>query len=213
MLALTLPTQMMRPCGGLYPIDPTLDDEEADDGSSGWDADLTPVVPSCFDSTSGPLGVGPMRRKRMWSGPVAGVAVPRPRPASMVFGAHDTAGLDDDDTLLDGSYQGTDDALEDDESEGDNSSDDAYPAALPVRRMPQITSPAIAIPRGDAGRLSAGVSPLVSGGGWPDVADDGDEAMEGGEAFVPPHLLSQRLTQSLATVPRRNIRHALGNWA
>lgn len=210
MMALTLPTHMMRPRGCYYPDAPSLDDEDA--GSGEWDADLTPVVPSGSNGSSGSrCGLGPMPRKRMWSGPAGGVAVPRARPASMVFGANDSATLDDD--LPGGSYQ-DDDALDEDGFD-DYSSDEAYPTAHLARRSPQVSSPAIAIPRNDTGRPPAGVSPLASGGSWVNSVDN-DDVMgreEEDEPFVPPHLLSKRLTQSLAAVPRRDIRHALANWA
>lgn len=211
MMALTLPSHMMRPSGCYYPDVPSLDDEDA--GSGEWDADLTPVVPSALNGSSGSRsGLGPMPRKRMWSGPAGGVAVPRARPASMVFGDGEGAALDDD--LRGGSYLGVDDALDEDGFD-DYSSDEAYAAAQTARRSPQVSSPAIAIPRSDTGRPSASASPLASGGALEDCVGD-DDAMGGeeeDEPFVPPHLLSKRLTQSLAAVPRRDIRHALANWA
>ncbi|GAB0490365.1 hypothetical protein MMPV_001600 [Pyropia vietnamensis] len=211
MMALTLPTHMMRPNGCCYPSAACLDDEDA--GSGEWDADLTPVVPSGSNgSSSSRSGLGPMPRKRMWSGPAGGVAVPRSRPVSMVFGASESSALDD--VMPGGSYLGMDDALDEDEFD-DYSSDEACPTAHLTRRSPQVSSPAIAIPRNDTGRPSAIASPIASGGSWVDGIGN-DDVMEGEEAdepFVPPHLLSQRLTQSLAAVPRRDIRHALANWA
>lgn len=212
MMALTLPSDMMRPSGCYYPNAPSLDDEDA--GSSEWDADLTPVVPTALNDASGSRsGLGPMPRKRMWSGPAGGVAVPRARPASMVFGDDEGAALDDD--LRGGSYLGMDDALDEDGYD-DYSSDEAYAAAQMARRSPQVSSPAIAIPRNETGRSSVGTSPLASSGTWVEDCVGDDDAMgreEEDEAFVPPHLLSKRLTQSLAAVPRRDIRHALANWA
>lgn len=210
MMALTLPTHMMRPRGCYYPDAPSVDDEDA--GSGEWDADLTPIVPSGSNGSSGSRsGLGPLPRKRMWSGLAGGVAVPRARPASMVFGANESAALDDD--LPGGSYL-DDDALDEDGFD-DNSSDEAYSNAHLARRSPQMSSPAIAIPRNDTGRPLVDESPLASGGSWMDSVDNGDGMgrEEEHEPFVPPHLLSKRLTQSLAAVPRRDIRHALANWA
>jgi len=225
MMALTLPTEMLRPNSSRLPMSSPMGDfDEAAGGSAffgnddagGWDAGTRLAVPSALAGTSAAANeTGSACRKRPWSGPEGGAPVPRPRPTSMLFG-----GMDDDvdDVMGAGvSDPGTDDTFDEEEDDGD-SSDDAFPPSFSLsRRSPHLSSPAIAIPRGDA--LSAGASPLQSSGTggsdagmWSAVDDDDDDAFGGG-SFVPPHLMSKRLTQSLASVPRRDIRHALANWA
>jgi len=225
MMALTLPTEMLRPNSGRLPMSSPMDDfDEAAGGSAffdnddtgGWDAGTRIAVPSALAGTSAKAyEAGSARRKRPWSGPEGSVPVSRPRPTSMLFG-----GMDDDvdDVMVGGvSDPGTDGTFDGEEDDGDSLDDDFPPSSSLSRRSPHLSSPAIAVPRGEA--VSAGSSPLQSSGTggsdagmWSKVDDDDDDAFGGG-SFVPPHLLSKRLTQSLASVPRRDIRHALANWA